>query len=449
MKPDRRACRRLCVAGFALAVIAFAPARAQVETSGPASPRTTRSTSASYAVVNGHWFDGQRFVSRTWWIVDGTFRSRRPPHVDSLIDLAGAFVVPPFGEAHNHNVQASARADALLARYLRDGVFYVKNPNSLPRDRDALAGRVNTPRSIDVVFANGGITAPGAHPAEIVARNIARGTWTPAEGEGAFVWSIDDRGSLGRLWPNILAGRPDFIKTYLLYSEEYAQRRNDTTYGAWKGLDPALLREIVRRAHVAGLRVSTHVETAADFRAALDARADEINHFPGFRGDEQEQIPADTRVYEVTDADAARAARQGTVVVTTLGGFAALDPTGADSIRRRRADALATRNLRTLVRHGVRLALGSDSYGDTSVGEALYLNGLGIFSNAALLRLWTEATPRAIFPNRRVGVFADRAEASFLALADDPLADFGNTRHIVLRVKQGQVLTPPPDSHVR
>ncbi|MDQ2668654.1 MAG: amidohydrolase [Gemmatimonadota bacterium] len=404
---------------------------------------TLRKPGASYAVVNGHWFNGQRFVSRTWWIVDGTFRSHRPARIDSVIDLAGEYVVPPYGEAHNHNVQTSARFDALLARYLHDGVFYVKNPNSLPRDRDVLVGRVNTPQSIDVLFANGGLTASGAHPDEIVARNIARGSWTSAEGEGAFVWTIDDRESLERQWPKILAGRPDFIKTYLLYSEEYAKRRNDTTYGPWKGLDPALLPEIVRRAHAARLRVSTHVETEADFRAALVAGTDEINHIPGFRGDEREQIPAATHAYEVTNADAARAARQGTVVVTTLGGFAALDPAGPDSIRRRRADALATRNLRTLLRHGVRLALGSDTYSDTSIGEALYLNKLGVFSNAALLRLWSEATPQAIFPHRRIGVFADREEASFLALADDPLADFGNTRHILLRMKQGRLITQP------
>jgi imidazolonepropionase-like amidohydrolase len=424
--------RRLAAVAFGL-VAGAAPTRAQL----PAAH--------TYAVVNGHWFDGRQFVSRSWWMVDGLLRATRPARVDSVIDLAGTYVVPPFGEAHNHNVEASSRVDALLARYLRDGVFYVKNPNNLPRARSALAGRVNTPTSIDVAFANGGLTASGGHPVEIVARNIARGTWTAADGEGAFYWTVNDDVALDRKWPAILAGRPDFIKTYLLYSEEYARRRDDTAYVGWKGLNPALLPEIVRRAHRAGLRVSTHVETAADFRAALAARVDEINHVPGFRGDEREQIPADARAYEVTDADARRAVRQGTVVVTTLGGIGELDPAGPDSARRRQFDALAARNLRTLVRHGVHLALGSDSYDDTSVGEALYLHDLGVLSNAALLRLWSEATPQAIFPGRRLGRFAPGAEASFLALAGDPLADFAKVRHIVLRVKQGRVLGVAPE----
>lgn len=396
------------------------------------------------AFVRGRWFTGDAFAERTVYAVGGVFADAAPARVDSMVDLAGAYVVPPFGEAHNHNVEPSRRADALLARYLRDGVFYVKNPNSLPRARAALAGRVNTPTSIDVTFANGGLTATGGHPVEIVARNIARGVWTAVDGAGAFYWTVDDRAALDRQWPAIVAGRPDFLKTYLLYSEAYARRRDDTTFVGWKGLDPALLPEIVRRAHRAGLRVSTHVETAADFRAALAAGADEVNHVPGFRGDEHEQIPVDPRPYEVTDADAARAAAQGTVVVTTLGGFAALDPAGPDSVRRRRADALAARNLRTLLQHGVRLALGSDSYGDTSVGEALYLHDLGVLSNAALLRLWAEATPRAIFPGRRVGGLAAGDEASFLALAGDPLADFANVRRVVRRVKQGRVLDVPP-----
>ncbi len=412
----------------------------------PARPRpdvAPRVGARTLAFVRGRWFTGDAFTERTVYAVGGVFADAAA-RVDSVVDLAGAYVVPPFGEAHNHNVGPSRRLDALLARYLHDGVFYIKNPNNLPGNRAAVAGRVNTPTSIDVTFANGGLTASGGHPVEMVRRNVARGMWTAADGEGAFYWAVDNRAALDRQWPAILAGGPDFLKTYLLYSEQYARRRDDSTYFGWKGLDPALLPEIVRRAHRAGLRVSTHVETAADFGAALAAGADEINHVPGFRGDEHERFPADTRPYEVTDADAARAAAQGTVVVTTLGGFATLDPAGPDSVRRRRADALAARNLRTLVRHGVRLALGSDSYGDTSVGEALYLHGLGVFSNATLLRLWAEATPRAIFPGRRLGRFAPDDEASFLALAGDPLIDFANVRRIVLRVKQGRVLDVPP-----
>jgi len=57
--------------------------------------------------------------------------------------------------------------------------------------------------------------------------------------------------------------------------------------------------------------------------------------------------------------------------------------------------------------------------------------------------MWSVATPRAIFPARRLGALAEGYEASFLALRGDPLADFRHTRAIALRVKQGMPLAPP------
>ena len=59
--------------------------------------------------------------------------------------------------------------------------------------------------------------------------------------------------------------------------------KDDAKYFGWKGLDPSLLKVIVQKAHAAGLRVSTHVESATDFHNALMAGVDEINHTPGFR----------------------------------------------------------------------------------------------------------------------------------------------------------------------
>ena len=56
--------------------------------------------------------------------------------------------------------------------------------------------------------------------------------------------------------------------------------------------------------------------------------------------------------------------------------------------------------------------------------------------------MWSEATPRAIFPARRVGCLADGCEASLLVLAGDPGADVANTRRIVLRMKDARVLSP-------
>ena len=397
----------------------------------------------SHALVNGHWLLNGRFVDGTRYVVDGILRDHLAGRPDSIVDLGGGYVVPPFGEAHNHNIEASRRLDALIARYLRDGVFYVENPNVLPRSRTAIAGKVNVPASVDVIFANGGLTGRDGHPVEIVGRNVARGIWTDADGEGAFHWVIDSLRDLDRQWPAIIAQRPDFIKVYLLYSEDYERRRADTTYFGWRGLNPALLPDIVTRAHAAGLRVAAHIESAADFRTAVAAGVDQVAHMPGFRGDEQVHLP-DATPYVLTDDDARAAARRGVVVVTTLGGAATLDPAGPDSLTRRALDALHRRNLQALRRAGARLALGSDSYGDDSKAEARYLHALGVFSDAELVQLWSHDTPRAIFPAREIGRLDAGDEASFLVLACDPLTRFACTDEIRLRMKDGRLLAVLP-----
>lgn len=112
---------------------------------------------------------------------------------------------------------------------------------------------------------------------------------------------------------------------------------------------------------------------------------------------------------------------------------------------RRLADRLHARNLRLLRRHGVPLALGSDAYEGTSLGEAMYLRGLGVVDNGALLEIWSMTTPRAIFPDRRVGCLEERCEASFLVLGGDPIADFAHVRDIELRVKEGRVIRLPAE----
>jgi len=68
------------------------------------------------AFTNGNWFDGHSFKKRTGYSVRGILSFRRPAQVDKAIDLAGGYVVCPFGEAHNHNVEPLNKIDALIQR---------------------------------------------------------------------------------------------------------------------------------------------------------------------------------------------------------------------------------------------------------------------------------------------------------------------------------------------
>jgi predicted amidohydrolase YtcJ len=390
--------------------------------------------------IGGHWFDGRRFKQAKFYSVGGVLTRKKPRHVDSTVDLSDKYVIPPFGEAHNHNVEAGPHVDALLGRYLRDGVFYVKNPCNPKATKAALSGKINNLKSIDAVFSNGGLTASGGHPIGVAERNLKRGGDAAVWNDGDFYFVVDSVSDLDAKWNAILAGQPDFIKTLLQYSEEYQQRKDDPSYFDWKGLDPALLPLIVKRAHAAGLRVSTHVETATDFHHAVVADVDEVNHLPGFRPHRGDWTAYNSSSFRISEADARLAAKKGTVVVTTLV-FAIdriLQPREGE--RPDEVRSVLTDNLRLLNKHGVSIAIGSDSYRQTALVEALNLEKLKVFDQQTLLKMWCETTPAAIFPGRKIGRLREGYEASLLALEGDPLEDFLNVTKIATRVKQGALV---------
>ena len=62
------------------------------------------------ALENGLWFDGTGFSEETFYSVEGRFTRTKPARIAETLDLAGGFVVPPFGEANNHNVRGDAEA---------------------------------------------------------------------------------------------------------------------------------------------------------------------------------------------------------------------------------------------------------------------------------------------------------------------------------------------------
>lgn len=396
-----------------------------------------------YEFKNGNWFDGQKFTVKRFYSVNRFLTSKKPVRVDSVIDLTGKYVIPPFCEAHNHNVEWSDEEtfSRLTRTYLEAGIFYVKNPNNLLRARTPLLGKINIPTSIDAVFANGGLTASGGHPLGVVKRNIERGGMTKEDGDGGFYWVIDNVADLNSKWNKILAGKPDFIKTYLLYSEEYEKRKRDEKYFAWKGLNPKLLPEIVRRAHAAGLRVTTHIETATDFHNALIAGVDELAHTPGFRPENGDWTKFDSSRYQISEADARLAAQKRVVVVTTL-------VSAIDHVLQKKENEpfnaihdLLIQNLQLLKKYDVCIAVGSDSYRQTSLAEAMNLHKLEAFDNRTLLKMWCETTAATIFPKRKIVHLKEGFEASFLVLNNNPLQDFANVQKIDKRFKQGDFLS--------
>jgi len=218
-------------------------------------------------------------------------------------------------------------------------------------------------------------------------------------------------------------------------------------------LHPRLVAQIVAKAHAAGLQVTAHVETAADFRRAVHAGVDELAHVPGWLI----QGADDAERARLTEEDARLAAAHKVRVVTTSvagqampsigghhqhGSHAGHGPGPEMKHNASPADAAShvlRDNLHLLQRVGVALVIGSD-HAETSLAEVMHLRTLHLFDDRTLLKMWCEATPAAIFTDRRIGKFAEGYEASFLALAGNPLEDFDQVRAIRLRVKQGVLL---------
>jgi hypothetical protein len=393
-------------------------------------------TAKSYQFVNGQWFDGKSFRRATFYSVSGILTHHKPRKVDEVVDLDNGFVIPPFGEAHNHNIEKSYNLEAQIQRYLNDGIFYIKIPNSIRRFSLEIKDKINLPESVDVVFGTGGLTATGGHPIKLYEEVLSKSAYKGVQKgwlENKAYFIIDGEGDLDNKWGAILATRPDFIKTFLLYSEEFDKRRDDPAYYGRKGLDPKLLRLIVDKAHKANLRVVTHIETATDFHNALIAGVDEINHLPGYNIPTSQQVSS----YAISEQDAQLAARKDVVVVTTtiLSKLREKDPTRLKLIEENQI-----RNLHLLRKHGVKIAIGSDSYDLTSLAEATHLHEMEVFDNLTLLKLWCETTPQAIFPSRKIGHLNQGSEASFLVLTGDPIENFENVKRIKLRVKQGRII---------
>jgi imidazolonepropionase-like amidohydrolase len=302
------------------------------------------------------------------------------------------------------------------------------------------AGLVNTPQSVDVTYAHGGLTAVDGHPKEVY-ESIANGFYYPSSPEQRSLvigshrrarqvyWEIDSPADLDTKWPQALASKPDLIKIFLSNSEHYtSDSHRHPVLG--DGLDPALVPLITVRAHAAGLKVAAHVDTAADYHFALVGGVDEMGHLPGYG------IRASSNLvtFRISDADIALSALRHIKVQATAG--IDVDANTPEPDLKARQDS-QRENLTRLKAAGVPILIGSDHYGEDSLHEADYLHSLGIWSNGELLRMWSVETPQTIFPHRTIGELKPEYEASFLVLSANPLKDWAAIHRIVNRWKQG------------
>lgn len=389
----------------------------------------------SYQFTNGQWFDGSGFRHRAFYSINGVLTLKKPARIDKVFDLENGYVIPPFAEAHNHWLEPQ-RVDEYIQNYLRDGVFYVKDEANMPFIVSQFREKLNRPTSVDFITALQGFTGSGGHPLEIIRQFQKMGVlpkeWSERDFDGKAVMIVDDAKDIPSRWSLLLESKPDFVKVFLNYSGQDESRKGNPKK---TGLDPRFLSEIVRLAHKAGLYVSVHISTAADFHNALVAGADEIAHLPFVDFDKE----LGNEHFLISETDARLAAKRRVRMITTLGWLKA--DLGDDPQREKEARTqVVVPNLLLLKRYGVKLLVGSDQFRQTSLPEILLISSLDVFTNLELLKMSCEVTPQAIFQKRRIGFLREGYEASFLVLEGNPLTNFEEIKNVRLRFKQGYLL---------
>lgn len=400
------------------------------------------------AFVNGKWFTGKDFQSGTFYAVDGHLTARKPDGPVRTIDLQGGFVVPAFADAHNHSPSSSQDlADANRA-FLDAGVFYVLNAGGNAEAANPIRVRLGTPATIDVLFAHALFTCPGGHPKPYLEYLVDRGAlpYGKDQLEGRFFNSVDSVAQVEKVWTKYLATKPDFVKLVLVFSELAGSDREKSL-----GLELDVAKEIVRKAKRAGLRSGAHIESAMDFHNAVAAGVDMIMHLPAFPDPLDRQAAYANKGtweqrYTVSSADIKLAEERGVTVVTTAASgsaenFEKPNPLASMNENEKRFRKITIENLQHLKDAGVRLAIGSDTTpGAGVVTEVNFLRETDVFSNLELLKMWSEATPKLIFPQRKIGALKEGYEANFLVLEGNPIEDFSEIKKIRMRVKQGELI---------
>jgi (2Fe-2S) ferredoxin len=387
----------------------------------------------SVKFTDGNWLINDEFKSITVYSIDGFFSFNPPDKIDTVVSLSNNFIIPPFAEAHNHNIGTGVTEwdKRAIDNYLQAGVFYVKIQGNLPVSEEYKRELgINKPGSIDVQFAQGNITASNGHPINLIHSLHSKGFYkgkTLESLNNTRYFTIDSEEEIVEKWPIILKHKPDFIKILLVNSDQYEKTLNDTSVW-YKGLNPKLIPQFVNRAHQDGLRITAHINNSFDFHQVLINKVDEIAHMPrmisGF-----DYVP-------ISAEDAKLAATNNTFIITTL----AISLYQGGTIKEEdfpTAKKMHTDDLIMLKKNGALLAIGSDDPSDTSVKEAKYVKELNVFDNLELLKIWTGLTTQTIFPNRKIGLIEEGYEANFIVLDGNPIENFDFVSKVSTRFKQG------------
>lgn len=380
--------------------------------------------------VNGYWFDGSSFARKEVMVSDGRIAGKGAPA--RTVDLRGGYVIPGLAEAHNHNLQNCYMAPGMAQAYLQRGILYSAQLFATDPGLAQCAALFRGRAAPATAFARIGITSSTGHPLGIARAGAKEAGMTMSFEElSAGMLIADSVEDLRRVWPRFRETRTDFVKVVLIDAAGSKDNFRRPELDGYNGVTPEVLAALVPLAREAGLRVVAHVDTADDFRLAVEAGVDTIAHLPGYRIAKGKSA-AD---YRLTASMAGSAAAKGVRVIPTMAAshyHASAHPADAATLAGLYAD-----NLRLLRSHRVRLLTGSDRFEGSVLDEIYALAKTGLFRPAELVAMSSVHTAQWMFPQRRVGCLEAGCEASFNVYSRNPLEDLKRLGTPVLVVMQG------------
>lgn len=396
---------------------------------------TTGFAQKNYAFKNANWYNGKDFTTATWYTVDGKLTQKAPEKIDSTFDMTGHYMLPPLGDAYCTSMADNPLADKQAGFYVNEGVFYLQIIGNTQEGRKQLGTTVNSVNMPDALFSNGWITctlgtpflqyesqAQGIRNPTVIAQKSAE-IKLQRKGHGDGYWFVDSKDALNRNWEKIKPQTPGVIAIYLLDAQKSGGKEN-------KGLTPEVAKMVVKKAHKSDLKVFAHIENADDLRLALDLGIDGILNLPGSNWDGN----GDTKAFEITDADLKKLVKKQMAIVPHFSQSQRL------GMPKQQVQTFQVESLMRLVNAGANVVMGSDDTQRTIRTELNYWFQLGKVSYPAIIKILCDNTPRAIFPDRKVGRIEKGYEASFIVLDSDPFENLLKLRAIKMKVKKGVII---------
>jgi imidazolonepropionase-like amidohydrolase len=320
----------------------------------------------------------------------------------TVIDCAGAFVMPGIIDTHCHVTLTLVGREPLVAEWLRAGLTTIRDTGTIRQGtfliRDLAKELGPAPR----IIASGPIiTVPGGYP-------ITR----PTIGE-PISYPITTLDEATQAVNQVVDAGADFIKIAVEHGTPGGHLRENVGAPA---LNRPQVKAIVAAAHARGVSVSAHVTNYEELQIALAGGVDSMAHTP------LDEIPTSVLQEMVT---------KGVTMTSTLniwGGRPVVDE--------------AMRNAQRFVAAGGQLAMGTDYPFQAQTGlpveEMRFMESAGLTRSQVLLASTRDAA--RVCRRDDLGTIELGKRADLIVMQRDPLGDLNNLSSVSTVIQDGALI---------